>query len=581
MEESVFDIPLLLDEISQYLSESDLRNCICVSRIWSARFIPILWRTVDFSSRNLKYNLNTFRKGQTHVRTIKFGSSWFSEVISGAHGHKHPFHFHFPSLRSLHWRFSYHCLQEPESFGLALDFFKAHPTLRDISFNLDIIAPGLVAALDKSNLPALRSLYLFGGNDIKGDTSVQQLIHACARLEFLYIIIERYKSHSEGPNTDLYQERKAIMENMPTTRLRCLTIELCCPSQEAVTLVPLLRKSPLLQELRIHFSPGNDMSRSIATILRDEGCCPELRTLSIMQDKITDSELAELINACTSHTSLSGNHRSSLITTTSNKVHRNLKDLTIASRNFGPLTIKSLAQNFAQSLVALNIAECEYVCLSKVTALVSSLPGLQKLIVGRIYFVSEVRGGTNSLVNALETPWVCRGLEFLSFDLFWSNAMDYGDEDDSDMESYGNTDYGSTGEADTNDMTDLADFRSRCLSCFWDRVGELENLRYLSYDGEEFPLVTSTENNVTYLDQLRGLKKMQTLEIYFYSTISVKQAEWLMLYWPNLSHIMGLKRRHNKDCSCSQQERMNHECPLEQCKGMAVLKTARPWIIID
>ncbi|KAF9171310.1 hypothetical protein BGX20_007800 [Mortierella sp. AD010] len=329
------------------------------------------------------------------------------------------------------------------------------------------------------------------------------------------------------------------MEDMPTTRLRCLSIDLRCPSQEAVTLVPLLRKSPLLQELRIHFSPGNDMSRSIATILRDEGCCPELRTLSIMQDKITDSELAELINACTSHTSLSGNHRSSLITTTSNKVHRNLKDLTIASKNYGPLTINSLAQNCAQNLVALNIVECEYVHFSDFIAIVSNLSGLKKLVVDKIYLVSRFQRGTNALINALEIPWVCRDLMYLGFDLSWE--MKIYSYDDSDTEDDDNTD----------DMIDLANFRDRALGCFFDRVGELKNLRHISYDGRYIPLLSRSgnENELSYLDRLRDLKKIQTLRV-DRTILGVKEAAWLILHWPNLSQISGLWRKHADDCPC-------------------------------
>ncbi|KAG0016427.1 hypothetical protein BGZ80_009234 [Entomortierella chlamydospora] len=394
--------------------------------------------------------------------------------------------------------------------NFALDFFKAHPTLQDISFEFDTITPELIATLDKSHLPALKPFGLIGGDDIKDDASVQQLIHACARLESLEISTEHFMDYREEPNVDLYQERKTIMENMPTTRLRYLYIDLHCASQEAVTLFPLLRKSPLLQDLHINFCLGNDMSNSIATILRDEGYCPELKTLSIIQDEITDSKLAELVNACTGH-------GSSLTTTTPDKVHRILKSLSIASKNYGPLTINSIIQNCVQNLVALDIRECEYVHLSNFIALVSNLPGLQTLFVGNIYFVSRVQGVTNSLVNALETPWVCRGLESLRFNLCWINAKDDSNveddsnpeddgnaDDDSDTEDDGNTDCGSTGRSDTNDMADLANFRSRCLGCFWDRVGELKNLRYLSYGGDDIPLITSTENEVSYLDRLRG-----------------------------------------------------------------------------
>ncbi|KAG0007882.1 hypothetical protein BGZ80_004120 [Entomortierella chlamydospora] len=548
MEDSVFDIPLLLDEIS-------------------------------------------------HLQ--------FFDAIADANEYKYLFDFHFPNLRSLQWTPRFRGLQPPRSNDFVLDFFRDCPTLQEISFGFKTITPELIATLDKSHLPALRSFSLIGGDDIKDDASVQQLIHACARLESLKIGIERDEDHPEEPNTDLYQERKTIMENMPTTRLRYLSIDLRCPSQEAVTLVPLLRKSPLLQELHIHFSPGNDMSRSIATILRDEGCCPELKTLDIMQVEIMDRELAELINAFTNRACISKNHGSSLTTTTSDKVHRNLRNLRIASKNYGPLTVRSLARNYTQNLVDLNIGQRGCVRLSKFIAIVSNLSGLRKLIVGKIYLVSRIRGGSDALVNTLKTPWVCRDLKYLDFGLAWTRGTYWDDDsgteddiivsddsdteddgkadDDSNTRGDGNTDNGSTDESDAGDFICPAYYKNRALSCFFDRVGELKNLRHLSYDGDYIPLLSlsENENEFSYLDRLRDLKKIQTLHV-DRTILGVKEAAWLILHWPNLSHISKLYREHTKRCfHCDEDSSWICKRPLELGEAMAVLKAAKPWIIME
>ncbi|KAG0011349.1 hypothetical protein BGZ80_000755 [Entomortierella chlamydospora] len=473
---------------------------------------------------------------------------------------------------------------KPGLDDFVLDFFKAHPTLQDISFEFETITPALIATLDKRHLPSLKSFGLFGDDRIMDDASVQQLIHACAWLETLEIEIRREEDRREKQNADLYQERKTIMESMPTTRLRNLSIDLHCPFQEAVTLVPLLRKSPLLQELCIRSSPGNNTSVSIAAALREEGCCPELKTLTIEQEGIPDNELAELVNACTNSLCLSKSYESPLTRATFDKVHRDLKSLTVISKACGPLTACSLTQDCAQSLVVLDIGQYKFIYLGNFITLVSNLLGLQKLFVGNIYFVSLAQGGKNSLVNALETPWVCRDLKCLDFHLFWSNAKESFSDDDSGSEGDGLRRYTtakSTGGSDTDDMTDLADFRSRCLDCFWDRVAELGNLRYLSYKSKEFPLLPRPRNSVFYLDRLRSLKKIQTLHIDF-DILGVKEAAWILLYWPDLSRITGLEREHAEMCPCrSRSSTWICTRPLEEGEGMTVLKTGRPWIILD
>ncbi|KAF9171309.1 hypothetical protein BGX21_007810 [Mortierella sp. AD011] len=598
MKDSVFDILLLLDEISQYLSESDLRACVCVNRIWSIRFIPILWRTLDLTNlTNLTnhkptYNLDALSKRQAYIRTIKVRNIRFFEAINDAKKYKYLYNFRFPNLRSLQWTPQRRDLQPPRSNDFALYFLIDHPTLQDISFGFKTITPQLITIIGRGYLFGLRSFNLIGGAEIKDDASVQKLIHTCARLESLKISIKRDGDSCEESNIDLYQERKFIMENVPTTRLRYLSIDLRCPSQEAVTLVPLLRKSPLLQELHIHFSPGNDMSKSIATILRDEGCCPELKTLDIMQDEIMDSELAELVNAIANRACISKNHGSSLTTTTSDKVHRNLRNLRIASKNYGPLTVRSLARNYTQNLVDLNIGQRGCVRLSKFLAIVKNLSGLQKLIVGKVYLVSRIQGGSDALVNTLKTPWVCRDLKYLDFGLGWTRGTYWDDDsgtedditvsddddteddgkagDDSNTRGDGNTDHGSTDGSDSDELIFPAYYKRRAVSCFFDRVGELKNLRHLSYDGDYIPLLSlsETEEEFSFLDRLRDLKKIQTLRV-DRTILGVKEAAWLILHWPNLSQISGLWRKHTNDR------------PFEQGEGMTMLKAAKPWIIVE
>src|SRR5688572_21658371 len=43
-----FDIPLLNNEICQYLSRKELAHCVLVSKAWAGWFSPALWRDLDY-----------------------------------------------------------------------------------------------------------------------------------------------------------------------------------------------------------------------------------------------------------------------------------------------------------------------------------------------------------------------------------------------------------------------------------------------------------------------------------------------------------------------------------------------------
>ncbi|KAG0352120.1 hypothetical protein BGZ54_002956, partial [Gamsiella multidivaricata] len=65
---SIFDVPLLKDEVTQYLSSRDLAHCSRVSKQWSTWFRPTLWRALDFGSSD--FDECTLQKHRDHVKTI-------------------------------------------------------------------------------------------------------------------------------------------------------------------------------------------------------------------------------------------------------------------------------------------------------------------------------------------------------------------------------------------------------------------------------------------------------------------------------------------------------------------------------
>ncbi|ORZ27347.1 hypothetical protein BCR41DRAFT_383797, partial [Lobosporangium transversale] len=60
---TIFDIPLILELISESLSKKDLQQCILVSHAWHDAFIPFLWHDIRIF---LKCSLKRFRAEEVH-----------------------------------------------------------------------------------------------------------------------------------------------------------------------------------------------------------------------------------------------------------------------------------------------------------------------------------------------------------------------------------------------------------------------------------------------------------------------------------------------------------------------------------
>ncbi|KAF9360451.1 hypothetical protein BGX26_009279 [Mortierella sp. AD094] len=556
MESTIFDIPLILDEICQYLSYSELATCTLVCKTWSC-FVPRLWQTLDlldhYRCSKIINNLDSLNKHQSHIRHLRLRGQPLLDALAGVGGYdNNPFHIRFENLLSLYWTPIYHFnLRKPGDSDKLLGFIKDHPTLKSICFERDTITPELIALLDKNNLPALKSFSFLGARKVKG-SHIQQLIHACAKLTALEVTVDIRRGYVEERDLILLQEREAIMNNMPMTSLRRLKIDLLFVSQESVTLIPLLRKSPLLHELDIYISPGSDMSSSITTLLRDETCFPDLRTLSIRQEGNTDNALAELIRAC----AVGGNYASSSSPIESGTAHRDVKSLTITWDIFGTLSSHSFVQGYAKDLVTLDLRAPDLLHFSNFEVLVGCLSSLQNLMVRQIHFWPDSRvgkqhhlGDANALMKAFEVPWACQDLKELMFSFTRSNTV-YSTVITDCFDSY--------------DFTGWVALRVRCLGRFWERVGEMRNLRELMYDSDCAPLIPLTDDGygVTYLDRLRGLKNMRSLRLLQDAFIDVKEAEWLIEHWPNLSLIQMPGRVDNEN----------------RAAGLEALKAARPWI---
>ncbi|KAF9435107.1 hypothetical protein BGZ76_006881 [Entomortierella beljakovae] len=76
---SVFDIPLLKDKIVCYLSRSDMRCCLLVSKEWHDWFIPVYWREFKIK-KALKVALD-FHKVRFQFYGHNFNSEWILDII--------------------------------------------------------------------------------------------------------------------------------------------------------------------------------------------------------------------------------------------------------------------------------------------------------------------------------------------------------------------------------------------------------------------------------------------------------------------------------------------------------------------
>ncbi|KAI8599015.1 hypothetical protein EDD21DRAFT_355849 [Dissophora ornata] len=375
---SIFDIPLLKDGVTQYLSKRDLTHCVLTCKEWFEWFTPTLWSTVDFSHISLitPEELSALSRHQDHVLSI-MGLQRYMAQFSDAQRQ-------FRNLQSLYYTPSW---ASPLEDSVLLVF----------------------------SLPRLRKLDLTC-YQIASSIAVQQIIQTCSRFECLRLNLGN-GIRTPGNGWDIGEEEReqcksvqVTMEQMEDSQIRELGIRLSLAIQERAILLPLLERCPLLERLELKWLHDPQTLPQIIDILQARKCprLKHVRVSSIVRSDAGEESVAGLIQALGYD---GGDHEGSR-----DGGLGGLESFTVeAILPFERRCVQALIRCHARTLTVLDVMSLRQMKFEFFVGLVRGLPRLQSL---KAAVWIWLRPDANADIDeALQTQWACLGLKELEIGL--------------------------------------------------------------------------------------------------------------------------------------------------------------------
>ncbi|KAI7822989.1 hypothetical protein BC939DRAFT_452453, partial [Gamsiella multidivaricata] len=526
---SIFAIPHLRDEVTQYLTRCDLAQCSLVSKQWSSWFTPTLWHTINPRHHRTEYS--TLAKHRDHIRELIDADSAFAS---------NDYLWPLPNLRQLEIYDGYSTYHMVESQLKLLRFLQTtEPSfLRTfkIEFLLHLESVQIQLLETLLHLPQLKKLDLQSYKHAS-PIYIQQLIQTCSRLDSLTLRSETYDGDSNERSMAMCQAAKRAMELMPETRLR----ELKYNFGQLDLLPSLLRRCPLLESLDIRAIYNLGTWKEIISVFED-GACPRLRCLYLGSAYILDSSRLDVgllrSLARKRDSNYTGND------TWNQERQCGLESFAVVNGSFESTLALALVEYHSTTLTSLKVSWAT-IRLSDLATLLSGLPRLQSLVI-RVS-LAERLDLAEGMETALQKQWVCLGLKNLTL-TWWTGpkAMRI------------------IRERHVNSMT------NRCMHYIFEQVGRLTELEEWTLE-REFELLYLSDG---FLIWLSGLKRMKSL-VYEVrkqdQQLDVTEAKWMIENWPALSHIVVHGVNGNK---------LSKEGQLAEDQFKATLKERRPWIHI-
>ncbi|KAF9364081.1 hypothetical protein BGX34_002583 [Mortierella sp. NVP85] len=353
-----FDIPLLNNEICQFLSRKDLAHCVQVSKAWAAWFIPALWRDLD------RPDILTSTRQQEHIQGVRCISMRQMGPILALQS--------CTNLQRLDFK---------DSGGDQLQVLQVLgkiSTLRHLQIGLfledDNICQQWIRVLEA--LPRLESLILTSGQLVDGKF-IQKMLQLCIgykRLAFTFTDEE-----TSVRNEQDYQDTRAAIERMPNMQLRELSLNSRCDHYEMNIFQPLLDRCPRIEKLTLcSMLTLQHLSKALK-----EKRLPQLRHLAV-KTYAKQSCLAELLSYD----------------------EGGLESFEVATR-IGKQVAQSLIQYHHQSLRRLRFGQTG-ILLSALSEVMTALPNLQSL---EATVLPLYEGDITNIL--LDKHWVCVGLKSL------------------------------------------------------------------------------------------------------------------------------------------------------------------------
>ncbi|KAF8936129.1 hypothetical protein EDD21DRAFT_350484 [Dissophora ornata] len=358
---SLFDIPLVLDEIASRLELKDLQHCVRVSRSFWSSFVPYLWRDVHFDSLRNQERLKlddpnspflltsdatpAERREYYHhsIRSIHLSASlavWPNVSDSPC----------FPNLRRFRLRNQNRSGEDDPTFTVphVLSFLAVHWNLQSIELSdVDVghdFGQRFQAVM--AALPYLTQLVL----DVNGKLSFLDhlsLLEDSQRLERLHLSIDSslFEYHDMlKPQIELYSQRMKAMKP-EVSKIKDLFLN---TEHFATVMGDYMQRCPLLERLTVRTMLVVKPTLDLADIIQDH--CPRLRHLDVRSLHLSDNAQARMIVACRKTEEQS--QRKSGLESLKIRPHKVSAETTLNAILLHRATLTSIAANQGKGLAA-------------------------------------------------------------------------------------------------------------------------------------------------------------------------------------------------------------------------------------
>lgn len=271
-----FDIPLLNNKISQYLSRTDLTRCVLVSKTWAGWFSPALWRDVD--CRNGTPDILALTRQQEHIRIIRRISIRCERAIR----------LQLADLRLQRLEFKSVVGGAHRTELRVLSVLERIPTLQhlqiSLTLDLDHIHQKFIRTLE--SLTCLESLSLTCPHVVNG-MAIQQVLQLCCGLQCLALNLLGREHDIEEEEEQEYRDAKVAIEGMSEMRLCELTIYAEAEVVMDNIFQPLLERCPRMEKLDLKEIRDNPTLQHLDNTLKANKL-PKLRHLAVGEHELDD-----------------------------------------------------------------------------------------------------------------------------------------------------------------------------------------------------------------------------------------------------------------------------------------------------
>ncbi|KAF9110004.1 hypothetical protein BGX27_006883 [Mortierella sp. AM989] len=524
---SIFDIPHIKDDITQYLSNHDIAQCVLTCKEWFAWFSPSFSYQVDlYNIATTYYGLSALEKHRDYVRTITIRSKVLISYASAL--------LPFPRLHSLNFEFQEDLVYRNDAL---IDIIAAIPSLRSLKLTIKRLRPNTYERLVQTlaSHPNLEHLGLVLLN-VEDPQFIPRLLDACKNYKSLNLypmaLVEVDGTEEHLPES--IQPPNAITDSTQNMRCRDLSIYLPNPTRGYIAVIEMLKLFPLLERL-VLYQTTQESLQQVSNLLKDN-ICPRLKHLRLESVCITDGNMKTIVELIRSVGCWRGNTVERLFKDTGYETNGGLESFVADFYFLFDASIpQALIECHAKTLTVLDLSNSRSISFLPFMHAVSSLPKLRS-IKAPISLCPDMTHDSHQLEEQLKSPWLCLGLKTLDLTMALQNIPGLSSQDvwkDS-----------------------LAD---PCASYIFDQINRLKDLRMLGLRCS-IQLLTMEKG---YLTRLSGLMQLRHLVISGsnVSELRENEANWMIDNWPRMVHIT-LRF-------------------VDKWEAIKILAKRRPWIVVE